>query len=83
MRGEGESGDGVSGEGVRWEVGGCTPEEQALVDYWLDWESSQLKVWWVGLSTCMYIMHSKMWDILKQCSVCVCARTFMHMCMCA
>ena len=57
VRSEGLSGD-VRSEGVGCEVGGCTPEEQALVDYWLDWESSQLKVRWVGLVHARYVQYN-------------------------
>ena len=53
-----------------------SPEQQALVDYWLDWESSQLKVcvceivWVYGCRCgCAYV----------QVCVCVCGCVF---CMC-
>ena len=40
----GDGGRGDCGEGEEGTLEGGTPEMRALVDYWLDWESSQLKV---------------------------------------
>ena len=51
--------EGVSGEGGRGcgLLGGGAPEKQASIDYWLDWDCSQLKV---CVCVCVSSLHSNL-----------------------